>query len=627
MIIQSKKIDRKAIVIAGIGITVIYFGLMWWFGLSEAFHNSIMVPHDSFYPINDNLRDTIFSVFTTVDYTNNVVNLFIHIPDLVVLKIFEEFLGPLLVQNAHTLFSLLCLVVVAYFSFIRISTNILISFLLTFVYCFSPYLSIFYNGGQIYTISTALCIGLMPLYIYKLSTLNNIVDAIDVLPMVLIFGLGILYLYPSVILFIAALIFNWKKISSGLIGCVLANRRIFIGVFVLCIVGLFSFALLLLINNYANESARFYLINQGQSNVEGGLFYPLMQISSFGIYKTWSPRSVLTYSSYFFSSPYKILSILIATLFFVYAIKGKIYILLALMLVTIFFAKGLSVPFEFINAFFVDNLPLGYLIRTPDTKFGAFISAIYCVLPFLLLKNKQKWIYISALLAFLISNVSGMYLAGVISPERGDQNTTHFIRDDESQDLVNIINQTNNSVVLTNLTQCSGENYDGKFHTCRGLIFSAIKKHIIPRDRFIALLEASKEYEVFPQTVFLSKRVSNLPNEAISKLRELGFSSLYSSNQYEVMVKDSGLEPCKDLHRYSCVKDKDIFLMSPPEKYFVYLHSKAQIKPLGAYTSSNIEFKDGFELTRLLMIAAYWFALMAALFWILNKRSSFMQEN
>lgn len=154
-------------------------------------------------------------------------------------------------------------------------------------------------------------------------------------------------------------------------------------------------------------------LGNGVANLyRGELWYQFLQYSSWMTYTRWTDRAVLTYAQYTQSHGVIIVTVafLLAILLFLPKVKKitpDIKGLLAVWLVSLYFAKGFQKPFGSLFSFLIENFSIFGAIRTPDNKFGATAAfATAALLGIALLyarKSKYKKILFIITVCYLIS--------------------------------------------------------------------------------------------------------------------------------------------------------------------------------------------------------------------------------
>ena len=553
-----------------------YLFLLWIFGLSELFTpGNIFVPHDTFYPISDSIGMTAFSFFNSAfNYSNNLAALMVLTPDAVIIGGLKFLFSNNTTQIIHIALCLVTFHSLSFFSIHRIFQGTKLSALLTLCYCFSPYSSILYSAGIIYQISTVVALGILPLFLFKLMSFEP--KNVGVLiPLTTLLAFGLLFIYPALLLMLLTLFIVWKREKfagvKGILEQVIMPKRIF-NIALLSLPFIFFIYFTVSIGN--DKSA--FLAGGTSTAIQGGMFYPLMQISAWGLYDIWSPRAILSFYPYFFENPYRILSIALAASLIYFLYKNRKFTPIFFVLFLAFFAKGPNPPFGDLFSFIINYFPFGYMIRSPDSKFGAFIAAWFVVAIYYL-HPKQKHIITTLATLFLISNLVGMYANGAISSSKGDQKTTTFIQDPEAELIIGLIEKHTNAVVIGNFPSCAGEWYEDKFHTCHGLISTSTNRQFIPSNEN-QFTQNIHKYEVFPMLILLNYRLNQHVSNNFYAKAIVNFQEIYKSENYGLYFKDGPYKPCQETYSFSCIEKDGNLLVSIPNAAFkhYYPHVKTQ---------------------------------------------------
>jgi hypothetical protein len=417
-------------------------------------------------------------------------------------------------------------------------------------------------------------LGILPLFLFKLMSFEP--KNVGVLiPLTTLLAFGLLFIYPALLLMLLTLFIVWKREKfagvKGILEQVIMPKRIF-NIALLSLPFIFFIYFTVSIGN--DKSA--FLAGGTSTAIQGGMFYPLMQISAWGLYDIWSPRAILSFYPYFFENPYRILSIALAACLIYFLYRNKKFTPILFVLFLAFFAKGPNPPFGELFSFIINYFPFGYMIRSPDSKFGAFIAAWFIVAIYYL-HPKQKLIITALATLFLLSNLVGMYANGAISSSKGDQKTNTFIQDSEAELIIGLIEKHSNAVVIGNFPSCAGEWYEDKFHTCHGLISTSTNRQFIPSDDQ-SFLSSIALYKDFPTLVFINKRQRDkeLNSNLYSNLS--GFQEIYQSENYTLLSKPSEHMACKGLYSFSCIRKDIDYLISMPEAAFRHYYPATPYK-------------------------------------------------
>jgi hypothetical protein len=237
----------------------------------------------------------------------------------------------------------------------KIFQNSKLSALLTLCYCFSPYSSILYSAGIIYQISTVVALGILPLFLFKLMSFEpKNVGAL--IPLTTLIAFGLLFIYPALLLIFFTLFIIWQREKfpgvKGVVEQVLMPKRI-LSIALLSLPFIFFIYLTVSIGN--DKGA--FLAGGTSTAIQGGMFYPLMQISAWGLYDIWSPRAILSFYTYFFENPYRILSIALATCLTYFLYRNKKFTAILFVLFLAIFDKGPNPPFGDLFTFIINYFP------------------------------------------------------------------------------------------------------------------------------------------------------------------------------------------------------------------------------------------------------------------------------
>jgi hypothetical protein len=580
-----------------------YLFLLWVFGLSELFTpGNIFVPHDTFYPISDSIGMTAFSFFNSAfNYSNNLAALMVLTPDAVIIGGLKFLFSNNTTQIIHIALCLVTFHSLSFFCIHRIFQDTKLSALLALCYCFSPYSSILYSAGIIYQMSTVVALGILPLFLFKLMNFEP--KNVGVLiPLTTLLAFGLLFIYPALLLMLLTLFIVWKREKfagvKGILEKIIMPKRI-LSITLLSLPFIFFIYLTVSIGN--DKGA--FLTGGTSTAIQGGMFYPLMQISAWGLYNIWSPRAILSFYPYFFENPYRILSIALTASLIYFLYKNRKFTPIFFVLFLAFFAKGPNPPFGDLFSFIINYFPFGYMIRSPDSKFGAFIAAWFVVAIYYL-HPKQKLIITTLATLFLISNLVGMYANGAISSSKGDQKTTTFIQDPEAELIIGLIEKHTNAVVIGNFPSCAGEWYEDKFHTCQGILIKNLKRHTIQAPGH-QLFEVIKNYKEFPLLLLINKRQKESENFAPARLSKKGFEKIYNTSNYELFFRDVSNENCENLHNFSCIKKQKNIIVSIPESAFRFYYPEISYEIINGMVSPSLEPPKFNEERRLIFFWLY----------------------
>ena len=257
------------------------------------------------------------------------------------------------------------------------------------------------------------------------------------------------------------------------------------------------------------------------------------------------------------------------------------------------------------------------MIRSPDTKFGAFIAAWFVVAIYYL-HPKQKGIILVLASLFLISNLAGMFSNGAISSNKGDSKTTTFIQDPEAKLILDLIDNHSNAVVISNFSSCAGEWYEGKFHTCHGLISTSTRHQFITSENHQDLSKNIDLYWNFPILVILNKRLKGDNSNPITFRVPGDFQEIYKSSNYSLHFKGSSYEPCQEKQAFSCIKKDGVNLLSLPENSFRYYFPKTPYTLDHQLVATKDEISASWDKIRALFLLLYVTPYSFCILWILR---------
>lgn len=575
----------------GLGL---YFGVLLLGGQGELFQGGVFTPHDAFYPPTDFLaQGALGEYLPRNNFERNFISWFIHIPDLLFISGLKFFMSNANAQIIHIISCYVLLFTATFYCLGRMIKDTRLLCLLTLAYCLSPYMTVLYSGGTFYTFSTVFSLGVLPLFLFKLIEYPDDPDFLGISALFICLAYGIIFAYPALLaLSFSVLSFylfapkvKRNNVRDAFLKLLKFDRAsiLLIGV---ALIPLIFFGFIYLFQGGTGITENNNPLQNGMHGaIKGSLMYPLMQISSWAIYSPWSPRVVMNFSDWFFTAPYKLLSIILIVTIMYVCIREKKYRYLGLLLFCAFLAKGSNPPFSGLFLSVINSFPLGFLIRSPDTKFGAFIGALI-VLSFLYAPTrKQRTLLIALILAFLLNNILGMYANGALSPSKASSTATYYQYDQEYRDVVKKINEMENAVVLTNQGVCDLKLENEKMFSCSDLVLANIEKQIIGSS-FGSLEKLSSKFDLFSRLIYLNHSVVGAQQVDIKAFVKQGYEVLYSSSRYTLLVKQSQHPPCSSLNLpTACVFEDGRFIASVNMSYASYYWSPLKPKSFGDFVS------------------------------------------
>lgn len=311
-------------------------------------------------------------------------------------------------------------------------------YVVTIWYCCNPYTVELWHGG-VYNLGSCLTYSLAPLIFASFSesifSSTNFQKLLSTALLIMVASFTF-WLFAPLAFFLASfalvrLILEIKKWKL-----VLKNSLYFLVLYIPLIAFILYGITYEYFNNAGDSNSEFA---PSYGNMQGGIWYQLKMLFSWGIYTVWWPRSLYPFGDYFFSNPYfyaivslylliilgtahyftrtiwpKEISFKFQKLYLIlftkasnnnnresYAFIQLSSILIVFALCT-FLAKGSQPPFGWIFEYLYFNVPFFNVFRTPDIRFGfAMILALSITL--LTISNIfQKKFFASTLLLITI---------------------------------------------------------------------------------------------------------------------------------------------------------------------------------------------------------------------------------
>jgi hypothetical protein len=561
-------LDIKNIKITFLTGLLIFLGIFYFGGMSQIFNGFMYAQLDSIYPISEYANLSLFGVNNNLSL--NLAGYYIHSLDryfLFIANLFE--IKRNVINNIHIFF-----VIITFYSFTfyiftktfkKLDTKEI--FILTFYFTLSPYLIIFIDGGSFYTISTILAIAAFPVLIKYCIEFESC-DYRLVLSLFFLISSSIIFLGPVLIIGLVWLYINFNKIIA-----VFNTKKNIVINLAITIIVFFPFILFLYLylDLVSNNDLAEYNSNGMSGAIRGHIFIPLMQIHSWAYYNFWEPRVVANFYETFNTTIYKILSLTIAVIVIFVLAKAKSYRALMILAIGVIFAKGESGFLSSIYIFFRES-PIGFIIRTPDTKFGLVILSVY-IYTLYIAERKLKYFLGLIVIIFTIYNINQIYLKGGISPSTSNSNLTAFYKYDNYDKLINIINDKNydNYLVITNSYLCEGRIINNKFSACSDIILKNSNKQVITTesDNIDYLYKNIEKNIQFPSLLLIDKNL--FLNKVPSKdfLNKYGFNEIYSDDYYDLFEKKIE-NNCTNKYKFGCYNINSLDVVSANEKYLKF---------------------------------------------------------
>lgn len=305
-------------------------------------------------------------------------------------------------------------------------------YFVTLWYCFNPYTLELWHGG-VYNLGSSLTYSLAPLIIYQFDeAVFSPTDKAKILlcALLMLIASFTFWLLAPLVFFLT--LYTIFRLALQIGKWRLASKNI--SLLLLAYVPLVSFVLFGIMHEYFNNSGD---NNAGFSptfgNMQGGIWYQLNMLFSWGIYTVWTPRTMYPFGEYFFSKTYIAGIVLqyamIALGLVVYFIRGRVsnwdnakslsnnslfkrvtykwiervqrikflnsttstnvaatqlaVVLVLIFAIAVFLAKGAQPPLGEVFLFLYNHVPFFNVFRTPDIRFGfAMVLALALLLLF-----------------------------------------------------------------------------------------------------------------------------------------------------------------------------------------------------------------------------------------------------
>ena len=593
-------------------------GIYWISGQYELFSEAVFAPHDAFYPVTAATLDGSLALFNSANnFSKNFVSFYLHIPDRVFISIFT-LLGVKFtsIQLIHTLTCYFLFISGSFYSFSRITSSRSLLILVTLAYGFSPVMAVFYSAGIFYSLSTVFSLAVIPIFVMALTGLDQKKNIWIVCASIFIFAYNLMFFMPALILLFCCAVFQYRAIKKNAIDQV--PWFFWVGI----LLSALPMVLFIWMNSRVPE-VQSWAANSAGSAIKGSIIYPLMQIASWGIYNDWHPRAILNFSDYFFTPQYKFLSIALVLFLISYLAQSKNYLIIFLLIICAFFAKGEDIPFGFVHQWVVDKIPFGQMIRTPDNKFGAFIPAII-LLALMGLPKIQLRVLSCILFLFISFNIFGLYFGGALSASHSGQSSSSYVYDQEYSKIAKLINGYPDAVVLNPYEVCSGLYTDGKFHTCNDLVLSSISRQVIPKNQ-LDFSTWLKQYSSFETILYINKlkpQYTRLSAEAGGFKALAEYEVIYETSSYLILRKPSSAPTCGEGVSYSCIKQQSDYLYSLPWYYYNYVFDRKSATQSDALVASPSLMHANTKYEPILLECLYMLGLLinAALILHLNRQ-------
>ncbi len=476
--LKNNTINVQLIII----ITSILYMLIAYKGLTAG---NFIFSGDQYFPFSENdLNKNFAKILNPKNFgMNDGFGLILNIWDTIFYKIFYSFSDKFIIANKINIFIYnylaLTLAHVGFKCWYKLLFNnaSYLPLLVTYFYVFSPYTLELSHGG-VFNITNAVTYSLAPLTLFLLHQI--LTEKITHLSKYIIFGMIIffqsfqfwLFFTFLVILIIYALLIILSSYRSEII-TLLKRCSLLI---IICTFFCLPVVCILLYQVLFNINTLNSTFNPVFGNMQGGLWYQMKMLHSWGIYTIWEPRAMYSFGSYFFSDKYNFIIVLLyltilygvikvifkydfknnfifSNKFFKFRLNNPVYsinkipinhivlIFFFLLLFSLFFSKGAQKPFGEIFLWLYNNFYFFKIFRTPDIRFGFVIILIISLL-LLLLSSKIANQYLITLIVFFLliaswphfnglalrgENIPGRYFDRVVSLPDDYVNAANFI--------------------------------------------------------------------------------------------------------------------------------------------------------------------------------------------------------
>jgi hypothetical protein len=450
--------------------------------------------------------------------------------------------------------------------------NLSCVYLVTIWYCCNPYTVELWHGG-VYNLGSSLTYSLAPLIfaffsesIFFSTNFRRLITT-ALLMMIASFTF---WLFAPLAFFLASftlarLFFEIKK-----------SRLVLKNAFYLLMLYIPTIAFILYgityeyFNNVGDSNAEF---TPSFGNMQGGIWYQLKMLFSWGIYTVWWPRSLYPFGDYFFSNTYLyaivffyLLTILGTVRFFTQGIwpkeaslifqklhscvfikKGSAQnrdsfafiqlssILIVFVLCT-FLSKGAQPPFGWIFEYLYYHVPFFNVFRTPDIRFGFAMILALSITLLTISKVFQKKFFASTLLLLTIilafPLISGIAVKGQNQLDKYYDRITH-LSDPQIQLAAFLNNQSDHSGYILPIPSVEY----GNFRVDR-------VEHLIGQDLLPKII--SSPFVYISTSGGLSKSAFNNLNLAI---KTENYQALENFPIRYILIRDDICQECKQINK------------------------------------------------------------------------------
>ncbi len=334
----------------------------------------------------------------------------------------------------------------------KIRQENIILIVLTLWYCINPYTLVMWHGG-IYNIGFAITYSLTPLvlYFFDLAVFSNTTIKNKIICAILMFLSSFVFWLFAVVVFV---LINYYLLSVFIKKQTFKNPLKHLLILILIFIPLSSFVIFTILHeflNNANDLNSAFIPTFG--NQQGGMWYAMLMLFSWGIYTVWTPRVLFPFGDYFLSSAYKTVTLAIYIMilsgvvaFFIeqhrkeitmlknihFFIKDKrnnfLFLFILLLIISIFFAKGSQPPWGGVFLFFYNYVPFFSVFRSADHRFGFAIIICVAVLLLIVSNRYKRYFFFFILLIISIAQSYPMYFGSAVRGENKNVKGTYYDR-------------------------------------------------------------------------------------------------------------------------------------------------------------------------------------------------------
>lgn len=521
--------------------------------------------------------------------------------------------------------------------------NFFLLFFITLWYCFNPYTVILWHAG-IYNLGSSITYSLAPLIIYYYhvtvftdsSFRQKVLCALLIATASFTFWLFAPFVFLLILYSLLYLLFTLRVITKFL-------KNVF--VLLMLYMPLISWIIFSIFyeyfNNLGDNNASFM---PTFGNEQGGLWYQILLLSSWGIYTVWTPRAIFSFQEYYFSNVYKNATLTVYFFIIIGAISHYIWlgikvfierkadlhlplfiakfikkrtqllhfdltsklliIFLLLLFSSLFFAKAVQPPFGEIFLYLYDHVPFFSVFRSADIRFGFCVVLSISMLFLLISREFNKYVLAIAIIVIIFlqspfffngkaiqgENIKKLYYDRIIYYPKEYTDVIRFLNKDKS--IATYILPLP-AIEYGNYAFDSGEHHFGqdilsKLITKPFIYLSQSSGISVKGYRALKKVVEKKDYEGlkrFPIKYIILRRdidCTNCPNLSESEIGKK-FSMVYKNKLFTVYEIKK--------HQTIINSENISFSVVNPVKYNVHFYHITKKQSLELLTSFNKDWK------------------------------------